>query len=80
MAFICMWINSFLSIAADVEDAFRRANFMYLTRPPMSGLPLLNLDNGWGVYFLTLIALVVGLVGLFHFIVTPKPWAKKKEK
>ena len=80
MAFICMWLNSFLSIAAEVEGSFRRANFMYLTYPPMEGLPLLNLDNGWGVYFLTLVLLVVGLVGIFHFIVTPKPWLKKKDK
>ena len=77
MALICMWINSFLSIAAEVDGSFRRANFMYLTYPPMEGLPLLNLDNGWAVYFITLAVLVVGLVGLFHLIVTPK---KKKEK
>jgi hypothetical protein len=80
MALICMWINSFLSVAAEVDGSFRRANFMYLTYPPMEGLPLLNLDNGWGVYFITLAVLVVGLVGLFHFIVTPKPWTKKKDK
>ncbi len=29
-------------------------NFLFLRVPPMEGLPLLNLDNGWYVYFLTL--------------------------
>lgn len=79
-AFFAMWVNSFLSVSAEVDGAFRRANFMYLTYPPMEGLPLLNLNNGWGAYFLTLVILVVVLVGIFHFIVTPKPWLKKKDK
>ena len=80
MAFVCMWINSILSVSAQADGGYRRANFMYLTYPPMEGLPLLNLNNGWGVYFITLVLLVVGLVGIFHFIVTPKPWLKKKDK
>lgn len=80
MAFVCMWINSILSVSAQADGGYSRANFMYLTYPPMEGLPLLNLNNGWGVYFITLVLLVVGLVGIFHFIVTPKPWLKKKDK
>lgn len=41
-------------------------NFMFLTRPPMEGLPILNLDHGWYCYFLTLAALAVTLMTLMH--------------
>ena len=39
-----LWVNSFLS--------FWGANFMYLTRPPMENLPILNLNHGWYVYII----------------------------
>ena len=41
-------------------------NFLYLTRPPMEGLPFLNLDDGWYRYFLRLFALGLGCLFLFH--------------
>ena len=41
-------------------------NFMYVARPPMEGLPYLNLDRGWYVYFLRLVVLGAALVTLFH--------------
>ena len=41
-------------------------NFMFLTRPPMEGLPILNLDHGWYVYFLTLMLLALVLMTLLH--------------
>jgi uncharacterized membrane protein YwaF len=37
-------------------------NFLFLREPPMDNLPLLNLDNGWYVYFLTLAAVACILV------------------
>jgi hypothetical integral membrane protein (TIGR02206 family) len=37
-------------------------NFLFLRVPPMEGLPLLNLDHGWYVYFLTLAAVACILV------------------
>ncbi len=54
LLFVMLWINSALS----VYDT----NFFYVVRPPVEGLPLLNLDNGWMVYFLTIVCL--GLVGV----------------
>ena len=39
-----------------------KTNFLFLRVPPMEGLPLLNLDNGWYVYFLTLAAVACTLV------------------
>ncbi len=54
LVFVMLWVNSALS----VYDT----NFFYVVRPPVDGLPLLNLDNGWMAYFLTLVGL--GLVGV----------------
>ena len=76
IALIVLWINSFLSVSictceeclASEHNYFARANFMYLTYPPMDNLPLLNLNNGWYCYFLTLVSLVIVLMGIFHFI------------
>ncbi len=59
--FVCMlfifelWINSILS-AYDT-------NFLYLQEPPMDGLPLLNLNNGWYVYLCVLVIAGVVLLG-----------------
>lgn len=48
-----IWINSILQYGG--------ANFMFIERPPMAGLPYLNLDRGWPVYFARLIGLGVVL-------------------
>lgn len=52
---ICLWINSALSYA--------HTNFMFLSRPPMEGLPFLNLNSGWFVYFIRLFT--VGVIAVF---------------
>ena len=41
-------------------------NFLFLTRPPLEGLPYLNLNGGWYVYLLRLAALAVALMTLVH--------------
>ena len=41
-------------------------NFLFLRLPPMEGLPLLNLNHGWYVYFLSLAAVACVLVFLVH--------------
>ncbi len=71
-ALICTWINSALI------KSVNKINFMYLVRPPMEDLPILNLDNGWGVYFATLAALAVVLIGIFHLAVTLPGYIKRK--
>ncbi len=54
MAIGMIWVNS----ALQMYDT----NFWYVVRPPVKGLPLLNLDNGWLAYFATL--LVLGFIGV----------------
>lgn len=41
-------------------------NFLFLREPPMDGLPLLNLDNGWFVYFICLALVACLLLLLVH--------------
>lgn len=58
LALAMLYVNSILSVYG--------TNFMYLVRPPMENLPYLNLDCGWYVYLLRLLALGAVLVTLFH--------------
>lgn len=58
LVIVMLWINSALA----VYDT----NFFYLVRPPMENLPVLNLNNGWMAYFLTIVALGITLVSLVH--------------
>lgn len=53
-------------------------NFFYVVRPPMDNLPILNLNHGWYVYFLSLLALGLTLMTLFHlpFIIIEKKKTK----
>ncbi len=55
-------------------------NFMFLRVPPMEGLPILNLDNGWYIYFLSLTAVACALLFLVHlpFIIRDIIKAKKQ--
>lgn len=39
-----------------------KTNFLFLRKPPMENLPVLNLNHGWYVYFLTLALIACTLV------------------
>lgn len=92
LAFVMIWVNSALSVGActceeclsGMHGHFDRANFLYLTFPPMEGLPILNLDNGWFVYFISLALTVAILLLIFHVLVwyfyEKRPSVKKKDK
>lgn len=67
MLFLMIWVNSALS----VYDT----NFWFVVRPPADGLPLLNLNNGWLCYFLTLVS-----IGLFAITITHLPAMMKERK
>lgn len=58
LVFLMLWVNSILSIYD--------TNFLFLTRPPMEGLPVLNLNNGWFMYFLSIVGVALVLFTLFH--------------
>lgn len=48
-----------------VLEAFG-TNFLFLRYPPMDGLPILNLNHGWYVYFVSLAAVACLLLFLVH--------------
>ncbi|MBQ8566531.1 MAG: YwaF family protein [Clostridia bacterium] len=43
-----------------------KTNFLFLRKPPMDNLPILNLNNGWYVYFITLTFIACTLIFLVH--------------
>ncbi len=55
-------------------------NFFYVVRPPVEGLPVLNLNNGWYAYF----AIVVGIgflgVTLVHLPALIGEWTHRRKK
>lgn len=65
-----IWLNTLCSDTGanpgDLKDSVFYTNFFYSMKPPIDGLPLLNLNHGWFVYFITIV--IIGMVGitLFH--------------
>ena len=58
LAFIMIWVNGALAMYG--------TNFMYVRKPPMENLPILNLEHGWYVYFASLLGVGAVLMTLFH--------------
>lgn len=56
LAVFNIWVNG----ALQAYDT----NFMFLVRPPVEGLPIINLNNGWYAYFFTLITIALVLIGI----------------
>lgn len=77
---LILLILSFLMIYVNGALSAYGTNFMYVRKPPMDGLPVLNLDHGWYVYFLTLMALGAVLVTLVHLPFMIREKKKKKSE
>ena len=83
------YFNNLLFLTATTLFAFimnsilvdANANYFFLRKPPMDDLPILNLDNGWYAYIVTLIAVACILIFLIQlpFIIKEQK-AKKKDK
>ncbi|MBQ7306992.1 MAG: YwaF family protein [Clostridia bacterium] len=70
---ICMlWVNGALKIYD--------TNFFFLVKPPVEGLPLLNLNNGWYVYLLTIVMLGIIFISLVHLPFIIKELKNKKSQ
>ena len=67
LLFTMIWVNSILSDYG--------TNFFFVVRPPASGLPILNLNHGWFVYFISFVLLGFFLLTLFHL-----PFMLKEQK
>ncbi len=58
LVIVMIWVNS----ALQVYDT----NFFFIVRPPMENLPVLNLNNGWLAYFLSLVGIGFTAFTLLH--------------
>jgi hypothetical protein len=58
MSIVMIWVNGVLQEY--------NTNFWFVVRPPRENLPILNLNNGWYVYFLTILCLGFLLISLVH--------------
>lgn len=72
LVFLMLYINSALAVYG--------VNYFFLRKPPMDGLPIINLDHGWHCYFLTLLAIAYGAITLIHlpFMLKERRQAKKQ--
>jgi hypothetical protein len=59
IGFAAIYINGILGRDTNV-------NFMYVVRPPMDGLPYLNLDQGWIMYIIKYSSLAILLLTLSY--------------
>ena len=72
VAIVMIWVNGTLSAY--------NTNFLYVVRPPKSGLPFLNLDSGWFVYFLRLCLIGLVAITLVHLPAMIKQLASKNKR
>ena len=71
LAFMMIYVNGALSAYG--------TNFFYVVRPPMDNLPILNLNHGWYVYFISLLILGIVLMSIFHLPFIIKNRGKKEQ-
>ena len=69
-----IWVNSALSDTGTKSSGLY-TNFFYSMKPPLDGLPLLNLNHGWFVYFFTIVG-----IGLFTITLLQLPFIIKSLK
>lgn len=67
-----LYLNSALSVYG--------VNYCYLREPPIAGLPILNLNHGWTVYFITLLLVGIVSVTIVHLPSLIKELKKNKRK
>ena len=72
LAVLMIWINGALQVY--------QTNFFFIVKPPVDGLPIINLNNGWYAYFFTLVAIAVVLVGIVHLPSIIKEFKNRKSK
>jgi uncharacterized membrane protein YwaF len=72
VAMIAFYMNSIL--------AEHNANYLYLRKPPMDGLPILNLNHGWFVYLLILALIACTLVFLVQLPFIVKDLKRKRRE
>ncbi len=87
--FVSIYINGLIAVPS--QDVINSAGevigqtggmyvwFFYSTKPPIANLPILNLDNGWFVYILSILTIGIIAVTLVHIPFFIKDYKKHKE-
>ncbi|MBQ0037097.1 MAG: YwaF family protein [Clostridiales bacterium] len=70
---LMLYINSALSVYG--------VNYYFLRKPPVDGIPILNLNHGWYCYFAVLLLIAYGSVTLIHapFMIREKKKTEEKQ-
>ncbi|MCL1944265.1 MAG: YwaF family protein [Firmicutes bacterium] len=66
IGFMAVSLIGALYLNAILGGAETNVNYWFVAYPPQDGLPLLNLDNGWGIYILNLACLTIILISLTY--------------
>ena len=74
-----IWVNSILSDTGNVDDELY-TNFFYSMKPPLDNLPILNLNHGWFVYLLTVMAIGIVAITLLQLPFIVKSYKESKTK
>lgn len=69
-------INSAGEVIGQTEGMY--VWFFYSTKPPIENLPILNLDNGWFVYILSILVIGIIAVTLVHIPFFIKDYKERK--
>lgn len=86
--FVSIYINGLVSVPA--MDVIKDGEvvgvtegiyvyFFYSTQPPIEGLPILNLENGWWGYMLSILIIGIIVVTLVHLPFLIKDYQKYKQ-
>ena len=76
--FMCVSLIGAIYINAILGGASTNVNFWFLAYPPQEGLPLLNMDNGWGMYVFNLGWVTMLLLGITYIPVIVRYYRDKK--
>lgn len=74
IGFMAIYLNSILNDGTD------KVNFMYVVRPPIDGIPYLNIGHGWLVYIIHYALLAVFLMTLCYIKPIVNAIKTKKDK
>lgn len=64
LVIVTIWVNGALQIYS--REGYFDVNFFFLVHPPIDGLPVLNLDNGYVAYLATVLTLGFSAVTAVH--------------
>ncbi len=75
---IMIWVNGALQIYS--REGYNDINYFFLVHPPIDGLPILNLKNGYAAYLATIMSIGFIAVTAVHIGPVIKEFKEKRKK